>query len=101
MDVNERIKNAQIPAYPQNVDEWREAIRKALNLTPEEGKARYQACTFPFDDLLVWIQREFSADEGYSPDLIPALIRNRKGLIAWFYGDGSEPYWPRRDEGKC
>lgn len=100
MDVNERSKNTRTPPYPQNVDEWREAIGKALNLSPEEDKARYQASTFPFDDLIVWIRREFSADEGYSPDFVPALIRNHKRLIDWVYGDGSEPYWPGHDEGK-
>ena len=101
MDVNERSKETQAPSYPQSADEWREAITKALNLTPEEGKYRFQTGTFPFDDLIVWIRREFSSDRGYSPGFIPALIRNRKGLIAWIYGDSSEPYWPGQDEDKC
>jgi hypothetical protein len=100
MDGHKRNKNAERPPYPQSVDEWQEAIGEALNLTAEEGKARYQDNTFPFDDLAVWIRREFSADKGYSPGFIPALIRNRKGLIAWVYGDGSEPYWPGQDENK-
>lgn len=100
MDVNERGKSAQTPSYPQNVDEWREAIGKALKLTPEKGRARYQAGMFPFDDLTVWIRREFSVDKGYSPAFIPALIRNREGLIDWVYGDCSEPCWPGQDENK-
>lgn len=89
MDLNERGKNTRTPPYPQNVDEWRETI----------GKARCQASTFPFNDLIVWIRQEFSADKGYSPDFAPALIRNHKGLIDWVYGDGSEPYWPGHNEG--
>lgn len=101
MYVSERNKNAQTPSYPQDVDEWREAIDKALSLTSEEGKILHQAGIFPFDDLIVWIRREFSSDKGYSPDFISALIRNRNGLIAWVYGSGSEPYWPGQDESKC
>ena len=101
MNVNRRSRNAQTPSYPQKVDEWREAISKALGLTPEEAKLRLRKGTFPFDDLAIWIQEEFSPDKGYSPDFIPALIRNCKGLIAWAYGDGSEPYWPGQDENKC
>lgn len=97
MTVHKRTRKTQHPPYPQNANEWRKAISKALNLTPEECDARLQSDAFPFDDLVVWIRREFRADKGYSSDFISALIRNRKGLIAWAYGGCSEPYWPGQD----
>ena len=86
------------PAYPQSADEWREAIFRGLGLTPKEGKARYQAGTFPYSSLEAWLQQEFSAKKGYSPDFVPALLRNQKGLVNWVYGNGTEPYWPGKDE---
>ena len=101
MDVSKRNRTAHALSYPKNADEWREAVSKALNLTPEKGKARLQAGTFPSDDLVSWIYQEFSSDKGYSPDFIPALIRNRRGLIKWIYGNGAEPYWQGQDENKC
>lgn len=99
--MNERSKNPRVHSYPQNVDEWRETIGKALNLTAREGKTRFQAGTFPFADLIGWIHREFGSDKGYRLDFIPALMRNRNGLIAWVYGNGSEPYWLGHGESKC
>jgi hypothetical protein len=98
MDTKSKDKNTQTPPYPRNADERQDAISKALQLTLEKGETLYQAGTFPFDDLLTWIRREFGADKGYSSDFVLALIRNLKGLIAWVYGDGSEPYWPGQDE---
>ena len=96
MGANKK-RGAQTSLYPQNAAEWREAASRALNLTQEEGRARLNAGTFPFDDFTAWIRKEFSSDKGYSPSFIPALLRNRKGLISWVYGDGSEPDWSGQD----
>lgn len=98
MAANRRNMKTKTPSYPQNADEWHSAITHGFGLTPEEGKAQHQTGTFPFEAFTVWLRQEFRADKGYNPDFVPALIRNRKGLVAWLYGNGSEPYWPGQDE---
>ncbi|UCH32275.1 MAG: hypothetical protein JSV05_02525 [Candidatus Bathyarchaeota archaeon] len=80
--------------YPSTAGGWRKIISQALNLTPEEGATRYQNGTFPSRELEDWIQQRFKPEDGYAHNFIPALIRNIKGLVAWVYGSGSEPYWP-------
>lgn len=62
MATNRRYKKTQTPPYPQNADEWRDAIAHSFSLTPAEGKARYQADTFPFEAFTEWLQQEFSAE---------------------------------------
>lgn len=92
-----RKRASRAPVYPQTSDEWRSAIASGFGLSPAEGITKYEAGIFPFDDFLVWLEKEFSADKGYSSDFVPALVRNLKGLVAWIYGKGSEPYWPGHD----
>lgn len=85
------------PNYPQSAGEWRTVITRGFGLSSSKGKARYKAGTFPFEDLASWLRQEFGASRGYSVDFVPALVRNLRGLVAWVYGDASEPYWPGRD----
>jgi len=81
--------------YPQYPEEWRSAIYAGIGLNEKDGQKIYRAGKFPYKKLEGWIRETFC--EGYSPDFIPALVRNIKGLVAWIYGDVSEPYWPGSD----
>jgi hypothetical protein len=81
--------------YPQNPEGWRSAIQDGIGLSEFEGQRAYQAGEFPYEDLERWIQGTYR--EGFHPDFVPALLRNIKGLVAWVYGDGSEPSWPGAD----
>jgi len=60
-----------------------------------EGREAYQAGNFPYEQLEEWIRETFR--EGFSPDFVPALLRNIRGLVKWVYGDGDEPSWPGSD----
>ena len=81
--------------YPQNPQEWRSAIQDGIGLGEVEGQEAYQAGQFPYDQLAQWMREAYC--EGFSPDFVPALLRNVKGLVAWVYGDGGEPSWPGSD----
>ena len=81
--------------YPQRPTEWQTAIRDGIGVSGGEGQEAYQAGEFPYDRLEQWIRETFS--EGFSPDFVPALLRNVKGLVAWVYGNKGEPYWPGSD----
>jgi hypothetical protein len=82
--------------YPQEPAEWQLAIQDGMELSGDEGRRAYQEEKFPYEKLRQWIQETFS--EGYSPDFVPALLRNINGLVAWVYGASSEPYWPGCDD---
>ena len=81
--------------YPQNPQEWREAIEDGLGLTPSEAQDAYRVGVFPVEQLELWLESTYR--QGYSADFVPALQRNIKGLVAWAYGSESEPYWPGSD----
>ena len=81
--------------YPQNPEEWRSTIQDGIGVGVIEGQEAYQAAKFPYNQLEHWIREAYSA--GDSPDFVPALLRNIKGLVAWVYGDGDEPCWPGSD----
>lgn len=61
------------------------------------GQHHHQADTFPYAKLTAWLTTRYGTEHGYHPDFVPALTRNCHGLVAWVYGDGTEPYWPGRD----
>jgi hypothetical protein len=83
-------------AYPQEPAEWQSAIQEGTGVSATEGRKAYQAGVFPYGELERWIQDTFS--QGFSPDFVPALLRNVKGLVAWVYGEGGEPSWPGSDQ---
>jgi hypothetical protein len=82
--------------YPQEPAEWQSAIQEGIGLSAIESRNAYQAGAFPYGELERWIRGTFS--QGFSPDFVPALLRNVKGLVAWVYGEGSEPSWPGSDQ---
>ena len=88
---------ARYPFYPSNPDEWRQWIRVKLDIDHKEGVEHFVKRTFPFRKLVRLWQIEFTPDKGYSPDFIPALIRNKMGFVSWVYGDGPEPNWTKDD----
>ncbi len=81
--------------YPQNPEEWQSAIQDGIGVGRIEGQEAYHAGRFPHEELASWIREAYSG--GCSPDFVPALLRNIKGLVAWVYGDGGEPSWPGSD----
>ncbi|MFW9779331.1 MAG: hypothetical protein ACFFE8_10805 [Candidatus Heimdallarchaeota archaeon] len=85
-----------VPNYPQNREEWQNAIYAGIGLSKPEGETRYQSQEFPYSDLEKWIQRSYS--RGFHPDFVPALLRNIKGLVAWVYGGRNEPNWSQADK---
>lgn len=84
--------------WPQTPQAWQEAIAAGLGLTAVQGQQAYTDGRFPYDPLNDWLAETYSVDAGYSPDFVPALQRNLRGLVAWVYGDGTEPHWPGSDE---
>ena len=84
-----------VAVYPQGPAEWRTAIEGGIGVTGPEGRDAFRAGDFPYEKLRRWIPEAFR--EGFSPDFVPALLRNIQGLVAWAYGGGGEPYWPGSD----
>lgn len=82
--------------YPQHPAEWRSAIQDGIGLSEVAGSSAYEAGEFPFDKLEEWIRARFG--EGFTPDFVPALLRNIRGLVAWVFGGGDEPRWPGSDD---
>jgi len=81
--------------HPQEPAAWRAAIEDGMGLTWPEGRDAWQSGAFPYEQFTRWIRETFS--DGYSPQFVPALVRNVRGLAAWVYGEGDEPYWPGSD----
>jgi hypothetical protein len=81
--------------YPQNPAEWRSAIQDGIGVGEIQGREAFHAGKFPYEELEQWIREAFG--KAFSPDFVPALLRNIRGLVAWVYGDGVEPYWPGSD----
>ena len=81
--------------YPQSPKEWQSAIHYGIHADAIEGQEAYQAGQFPYEKLALWMREAYG--EGFSPDFVPALLRNIKGLVAWVYGEGAEPSWPGSD----
>lgn len=81
--------------YPQDPAGWAQAIENGLHLSPKEARGAFLNGEFPYHDLTAWIRTEFA--EGFVSDFIPALLRNIRGLVAWVYGGGEEPFWPGAD----
>ena len=86
------------PDYPINPEEWRNWIHSKIGLAEEEARILLQKGSFPYKQLTKCWQREFGSEHGYSPEFIPALSRNKRGLVMWVYGDGPEPNWLGSDE---
>jgi len=84
------------PEYPQDQAAWRTAIETGIGLSHPEGTRALRAGTFPYARVDRWIRATFA--DGYSPDFVPALTRNLRGLVDWAYGEGAEPWWPGADQ---
>ena len=90
-DSNEVVK------YPQNPDEWRTWIENMMNVNQEQGTRFFERGVFPIDLLVKVWKKEFTIENGYSSDFIPALTRNKSGFLKWVYGGGHEPNWMKSD----
>ncbi|MFX0108985.1 MAG: hypothetical protein ACFE7R_11925, partial [Candidatus Hodarchaeota archaeon] len=85
------------PIYPTNPKTWREWIREYLGIDENEGKEMVLKNTFPLDKLVDSWKKEFPQEKGYSPNFIPALVRNQRGFVDWVYGLTEEPVWTGAD----
>ena len=83
--------------YPLNVEEWIRWIKDNLDIDELAAIEFVEKDAFPFDRLEVIWKREFSVNKGFHSDFVPALIRNKHGLIIWVYRGGSEPNWRKDD----
>ena len=90
--------NNSVPYYPTSPAEWAEWIENNLEISKEEGLKMIRTRTFPYVLLEECFKREFTSEEGYSLDFIPALVRNIRGLVSWAFGQGKEPLWTGSDE---
>ncbi len=84
-------------AYPENRKEWEAWLETQLGVRQSDGRRLFLSGRFPITDLVESWRREFTPERGYSPDFVPALIRNQKGFLKWVLGNGPEPNWARDD----
>lgn len=85
------------PDWPRTGEAWRSAIKQDLGWTAQGVREALEREQFPYAALAQWIRRTYNPAHGYAPPFAPALLRNLRGLIAWVFGDASEPYWPGSD----
>jgi len=83
--------------YPLNTKEWIRWIKNNLDIDELAAIDFLEEGAFPFYRLEALWKREFSVNKGYHSDFVPALVRNKRGLIAWVYRDSSEPNWRMDD----
>ncbi|MHA1908607.1 MAG: hypothetical protein ACW98Y_15000 [Candidatus Thorarchaeota archaeon] len=83
--------------YPTSPAEWHKWIGEHLEISNEVGHELYKTKKFPIEKLLDIWNTEFTPSNGYSPDFIPALVRNVYGFLRWIYDDESEPNWRGSD----
>jgi hypothetical protein len=85
------------PEYPTTTMAWRVWMKRMLDIDIEEGVDLVRNDRFPLDRLLETWHSVFSEEHGYSSDFIPALFRNKLGLLNWVYLDAPEPNWRGSD----
>ncbi len=83
--------------YPTNPQDWQEWMKTYLGIPPERGISLLYSDSFPLDELIDLWKVEFSTEKGYVADFIPALVRNKNGLLRWVYLDEPEPDWRGSD----
>ncbi len=83
--------------YPTNPSEWQAWIERHLGIDAEKAVMLLESNSFPIEDLESLWQKEFTAERGYVPDFIPALLRNKMGMIRWVYCGDDEPDWRGSD----
>jgi hypothetical protein len=86
------------PNYPMFPKAWQSWFLEHMGIIPEDGIQLIERNEFPFDELFAIWDYQFSSDRGYDPSFIPALKRNRVGLVRWVYLDGPEPNWMKSDD---
>ena len=92
-----QVKEDVIMEFPQSAKKWQETIEAGLGITAVQGQQQWASNNFPSEKLAAWLAKTYDAKHGYSPQFVPALLRNLRGLLAWTYGNGDEPYWPGSD----
>lgn len=92
-----RSKTSGDSVYPHTPLDWRKWITRNLDIDEIYGVELVENEIFPLQQLEETWKREFTHERGYSPDFIPALIRNMNGFLKWVYSGGSEPNWMRSD----
>ena len=85
------------PIYPANPTEWILWIESKIDIDERHGRGLCESSSFPLDRLIAAWEEEFSIDKGYSPEFIPALVRNKRGFLKWVYLGSNEPNWRNSD----
>jgi hypothetical protein len=89
--------NNSAPRYPHNPTEWHSWIEENLSISETHGIELFNIKAFPKDRLEECWNQKFTVENGYSPDFIPALLRNVNGFLRWIYNHGEEPNWRNAD----
>lgn len=84
--------------YPQTIIDWRNWIHIHLDINLDQGRSLAQEDAFPFDNLIKVWKQQFNPQHGFSSNFIPALVRNKRGLIKWVYLNAPEPNWTKSDD---
>jgi hypothetical protein len=84
-------------AYPQDIVDWQAWIIDTLGIDINQAKSLLDENKFPFDRLIEAWKRKFSPENGYSPNFIPALVRNKMRFVRWVYLRNPEPNWTESD----
>ena len=85
------------PYYPTNPSEWSDWMQNKMSITASHGTELLTSGSFPIDQLIECWNEEFTTEKGYSPDFIPALIRNANSLLKLVFGENPEPDWRGAD----
>ncbi len=86
-----------MPDYPISPSDWQSWIEIHLGISPHDGVKLCESDSFPIGDLIGKWNEEFTVENGYVPDFIPALVRNKFGLLHWVYLGANEPNWRASD----
>ena len=89
--------NNNAPKYPHSPAEWQLWIEGKLHISKSQGIDLFNSSAFPINQLEECWNQEFAVENGYSPDFIPALLRNVNGFLRWIYDYGPEPNWRNAD----
>ena len=83
--------------YPQDIVDWQAWIIHTLGIDVVQAGTLIADNKFPFDKLIEAWKDRFGPENGYSPNFIPALVRNKIGFVTWVYMRGPEPNWTKSD----
>ena len=86
-----------MPEYPTSPEDWQSWIEIHLRISPDEAVRLLKSDSFPLGELVGKWHEVFTVEQGYVSDFIPALVRNKLGLLRWAFLGAPEPKWRGSD----